>query len=249
MIYMKTIDLETHFYTMAAFEYLEKRKQCPRMSRGKNPGTYYLHFTDMITLFHDQSFVDVLCDLGDKRIALMDKAGLDVQVLSFSSPGMDEFDSGIELAASMAIELNDYLHEAIKKHPKRYLGFATISPYDVPRALKELERCVKKLGFVGWLLHSNFGHDDYLDNARYWPLLEAAEAMDIPIYLHPTTPLSNEFGKYGFSIAGPSLGFQFDAALCLMRMIYAGVFDRFPKLKVIGGVAANPRNFRIKFYQ
>ncbi len=70
---------------------------------------------------------------------------------------------------------------------------------------------------------------------KYWPLLEAAEALNIPIYLHPTTPLMKEFGKYGFALGGPPLGFQFDAALCLLRMIYAGVFDQFPKLTIILG--------------
>ena len=59
--------------------------------------------------------------------------------------------------------------------------------------------------------------------------------MNIPIYIHPTTPLSKEYGKFGFALAGPPLGFQFDVALCLMRMIYAGVFDKFPKLKIIIG--------------
>jgi len=232
---MKTIDLETHFYTKAAFEYLASRKAFPTMVRGKQEGTYYLRFTDQITLFHDQGFVDLLCDLGDKRIALMDEAGLDVQVLSFSSPGIDECTPDFATVTRMAIELNDQLHETIKKHPTRYMGFATIAPYDVPNAVKELERSINKLGFKGWLTHSNFGEDDYLDDKRYWPLLEAAEAMNIPIYLHPTTPLSTEFGKYGFSLAGPALGFQFDTSLCLMRMIYAGVFDQFPKLNVILG--------------
>ena len=123
---MKTIDLETHFYTMAAFEYMEQRKHFPNMTRGKKPGTYYLHFTDLITLFHDQGFVDILCDVGDKRIALMDKAGLDIQVLSFSSPGIDEFEPDFDTAASMAIEINDYVFETINKHPKRFMGFATI---------------------------------------------------------------------------------------------------------------------------
>jgi predicted TIM-barrel fold metal-dependent hydrolase len=232
---MITIDLETHFYTKAAFDYLESRKHFPKMSRGDKPGTYYLHFTDQVTLFHDQGFVDILCDLSDKRIALMDAAGLDIQVLSFSSPGIDECEPDYDIAAAMAIEINDLLFEAIKKHPKRYLGFATVAPYDVPKAVKELERSITKLGFSGWLTHSNFGEDNYLDDKKYWPLLEAAEALNIPIYLHPTTPLTKEFGKYGFSLAGPALGFQFDTSLCLLRMIYAGVFDRFPKLKVILG--------------
>jgi len=115
------------------------------------------------------------------------------------------------------------------------MGFAAISPYNVARSVNELERAIKKLGFVGWLAHSNFGKNNYFDDKKYWPLLEAAEALGIPIYIHPTTPLMNEFGKFGFALAGPPLGFQFDASLCLLRMIYAGVFDQFPKLTIILG--------------
>jgi len=165
----------------------------------------------------------------------MDEVGLDIQVLSFSSPGIDEFYPDIAAASSMATELNDVLFDAIKQHPSRFMGFAAISPYSVSHSVKELERCVNQLGFVGWLAHSNFGENDYLDDKKYWPLLEAAESLNIPIYLHPTTPLMKEFGKYGFSLAGPALGFQFDASLCLLRMIYAGVFDQFPNLTIILG--------------
>jgi predicted TIM-barrel fold metal-dependent hydrolase len=232
---MTTIDLETHFYTKAAFDYLEKRTQFPLLVREKEPGAFNLRFTEQITLFQTQDFMDTLCDLGSKRIKLMDEAGLDIQVLSFSSPGIDEFDPDFTSTASMAIEINDLLHDTVKRHPKRFMGFATISPYSVPQSVKELERAITKLGFVGWLAHSNFGENQYLDDKIYWPLLEAAESLQIPIYLHPTTPLMKEFGKFGFALGGPPLGFQFDVSLCLLRMIYAGVFDQFPKLNIILG--------------
>ena len=232
---MATIDFEAHFYTKAAFNYLEQRKQFPLLARENEPGSFNLRFTEQVTLFQNQDFIDTLCEFGTKRVEVMDKAGLDIQVLSFSSPGVDELDPDKHAAATMAVELNDLLFDAIKRHPKRFMGFAAISPYDVPQSVKELERCITKLGFVGWLAHSNFGDNKYLDDQIYWPLLEAAESLQIPIYLHPTTPLMKEFGKYGFASAGPALGFQFDASLCLMRMIYAGVFDQFPKLKIILG--------------
>jgi predicted TIM-barrel fold metal-dependent hydrolase len=157
---MTTIDLETHFYTKAAFDYLEKRKEFPRFVKEKEPGAFNLHFTDQATLFQNQAFIDTLCDLGYKRIELMDKAGLDIQVLSFSSPGVDELDPDNKAAASMAIEINDLLFDAIKRHPTRFMGFAAISPYDVPQSIKELERAITKLGFVGWLAHSNFGENN-----------------------------------------------------------------------------------------
>ena len=232
---MLTIDLEAHYYTQAAFDYLAKRTDYPLLVKEDAPGSYNLRFTEQISLFQNQEFIDTLCDLGNKRIQAMDKAGLDVQVLSFSSPGIDEFTPDYATAHSMSAALNDVLFETIKKYPTRFMGFAALSPYNVDLSVKELERAIQQLGFVGWLAHSNFGADQYLDNKVYWPLLEAAEALAIPLYLHPTTPLMKEFGKYGFSLAGPALGFQFDASLCLLRMIYAGVFDTFPNLKIILG--------------
>lgn len=232
---MTTIDLETHFYTKAVFDYLQQRTQFPKLTQENEPGAFNLRFTEQITLFQSQEFIDILCDIGSKRIKVMDEAGLDIQVLSFSSPGIDEFEPDYATAASMAIDLNDLLFDAIKKHPTRFMGFATISPYNPAQAVKELERAISKLGFVGWLAHSNFGENNYFDDKKYWPLFEAAETLNIPIYLHPTTPLTKEFAKYGFALAGPALGFQFDVSLCLLRMIYAGVFDQFPNLKIILG--------------
>lgn len=232
---MNTIDLEAHFYTRAVFDYLATRKEFPLFVKKKEQGAFSLRFTADISLFQATEFINILCDLGQNRIDQMNEAGLDTQVLSFSSPGIDEFAPDFRTAQSLSIELNDILFETIKKYPTRFMGFAAISPYNTQDAINELERAVNQLGFVGWLAHSNFGEGNYLDNRKYWPLLEAAENLNIPIYLHPTTPLMKEFGTYGFALGGPPLGFQFDAALCLMRMIYAGVFDHFPKLTIILG--------------
>lgn len=232
---MISIDLEAHFYTKAAFDYLQTRKDFPLLTKETDAGAYNLRFTELVTLFQTQEFIDCLCEMDSKRIAAMDKAGLDIQVLSFSSPGIDEFYPDHKAAASMMVEINNCLAEAIKKNPTRFMGFATISPYTVPQSIKELERAIGQLGFVGWLAHANFGENKYFDDKEYWPLLEAAEGLGIPIYLHPTTPLTKEYGLYGFALAGPPLGFQFETALCLLRMIYAGVFDHFPKLKIILG--------------
>jgi len=230
-----TIDFEAHFYTHAVFDYLSQRKEFPKFVKENEPNAYNLQFTDQIVLFQTTEFINILCDVGEKRIKAMDAAGLDVQVLSFSSPGIDELAPDYDRATTFATELNDLLFETVKRHPDRFMGFAAISPYDVKNSVKELERAITRLGFVGWLAHSNFGEGQYLDDRKYWPLLEAAEALNIPIYLHPTTPLMKEFGKFGFALGGPPLGFQSDVALCMLRMIYAGVFDEFPKLTIILG--------------
>lgn len=233
---MISVDFEAHFYTQAAFDYLSKRSQAPRFTPiDGHDGSYNLWFTDQISLFQNDAFIKTLCDLDTQRIAAMDKADLTYQILSFSSPGADEFYPDTTAASEFATAANAVIHDAMQRHPNRFLGFATLSPYDVPAAVKELEHCVQTLKFSGWLAHANFGEDLYLDNKTYWPLLEAAESLGVPIFIHPTVPLNAAYGKYGFALGGPPLGFQFETALCALRMIYAGVFDQFPNLKIVLG--------------
>lgn len=232
---MVSIDFEAHFYTKALFEYLAVRQNYPKFTKEPEPASYCLQFTEGISLYQNQAFIDTLCEVGEQRLQAMDLAGLDVQILSFSSPGIDEFYPDTAMSATFATELNDLLFAVTQKYPKRFKGFAAISPYAASQSVKELERSIQQLGFVGWLAHSNFGEGQYFDDVAYWPLLEAAEALNIPIYIHPTTPLTKDFSRYGFALGGPPLGFQVDVSLCVLRMIYAGVFDAFPKLTVILG--------------
>lgn len=98
-------------------------------------------------------------------------------------------------------------------------------------------RAVKELGLKGIKLNSHIGAT-YLDDKRYWPILKKAEELDVPLYLHPTTPhpsMLKPYTDYGYALTGPSLGFGAETAVHAMRMIYSGVFDEFPKLKVIIG--------------
>lgn len=230
----KLIDLEAHFFTEATVNYLKSRTLFPRLVPVDSAGSFNLEFNQTSTLPHPKNLMAQLLDIGDGRIAEMDRNHVDVQVLSLTVP------SGIECAdyadaAVLAKDSNDELYEAILRHPDRLRGFAAISPHNVDVAVKELERAITKLNFVGWLTHSNFGGSDYLDNKQYWPLLEAAESLNVPIYLHPTVSNVAAVNDYGFATSGPAFGFQFDTALCLMRMIMAGVFDQFPKLKIMLG--------------
>ncbi|MFA5960484.1 MAG: amidohydrolase family protein [Tatlockia sp.] len=232
---MKKVDLEAHFYTRSVFEYLAQRIHYPKAIRVTSSELFNVYFSETVSLFHNEAFIDTLCDIASQRIAAMDAAGLDQQVLSFSTPSIDELHPDNQKAIELAIEMNDLIYTATQNYPNRFKGFATIAIGDIPAATCELERCIQDLKFVGWLTHSNFGKQNYLDAKKYWPLFEIAEAMNIPIYIHPTIPLMTEFTEYGFSLAGPPMGFQFDTALCLLRMIYNGVFNQFPKLKIILG--------------
>jgi 2,3-dihydroxybenzoate decarboxylase len=174
-------------------------------------------------------------DLGAQRLAHMDAAGVDVQVLSFGSPGPQAF--GAEVAIPMARDANDRLFQAAQAHPARFAGFAALPTASPEAAAEELERCVKKLGFVGAMIH---GHQQgsFLDEKKYWTIFERAEALDVPIYLHPTLPHPDAVKAYfqGYEeLARAGWGFAVDTSCHFLRILFAGVFDAYPKLKIILG--------------
>jgi predicted TIM-barrel fold metal-dependent hydrolase len=181
-----------------------------------------------------------LNELGDKRIAEMDAAGIDVQVLSLNSPGVEQADVAEQI--SSARESNDFLAEAIKKHPTRFAGFASLPIAAPDQAADELERRVRQQGFKGTLINGH-SRGRYLDDKFFWPILERADALKVPIYLHPTIPpkavVEASFGGFSPAVsamfAGPGWGWHIETAVHLMRMILGGVFDKYPKLQIVVG--------------
>ncbi|MCT7374121.1 amidohydrolase family protein [Chelativorans salis] len=172
-------------------------------------------------------------DLGEERIRDMDDSGIDIQVVSLTSPGVQIFDPAT--ATSLAERFNDELAEGIARHPDRFVGLAAFSPLDPANAAKELERSVKKLGLRGGILNSHT-LGTYLDDERYWEIFEAAEALDVPIYLHPQTPPANmiePFLERGLDAA--VYGFACETGLHALRLLVAGLFDRFPRLQIALG--------------
>jgi predicted TIM-barrel fold metal-dependent hydrolase len=121
-------------------------------------------------------------DLGDKRIAAMDAAGIDVQILSHTVPGPEELEP--KLAIDLASQANDAASAAVSKYPDRFRAFATLPMRDPKAAAQELERSVRKLGFVGALINGHV-NGRYLDDKFFWPVFECAESLNVPIYLHP----------------------------------------------------------------
>jgi len=176
-----------------------------------------------------------LSDLGEKRIAAMDAAGIDVQVVSLTMPGCEYFDG--ETATAMAADANDRLSEAVREYPDRLAGFASI-PTAVPAAAaKELERAVTRLGFKGAMVNGHV-RGEYLDDGKYWAIFECAQALNVPIYLHPTIPHPDVFRTYfkGFEeLATPAWGFAMETCTHFLRLIFAGLFDACPNLKMILG--------------
>jgi 2,3-dihydroxybenzoate decarboxylase len=174
-----------------------------------------------------------ILDLGDGRIADMDASGIDVQLLLHTAPGVQVFDAAT--ANSLASASNDMVADAIRKHPDRYAGLAMIAPQDPAAAAKELERGVKKLGLKGAVINSHT-RGEFLNDKKFWGLFEAAEALDVPVYVHPSGPpteMAKPFIERGLD--GAIYGFAVECGLHLLTIITRGVFDRFPKLQVVFG--------------
>ncbi|MER7797505.1 amidohydrolase family protein [Microbacterium sp. NPDC096154] len=174
-----------------------------------------------------------LVDSGERRIAHMDAAGVDHAILALTSPGTQAF--GADVGTRIARNANDELAEAIKKHPTRFSGLAAVSFEDVPAAVAELERAVNELGLKGLIVNSHI-RGRYLSEQEFWPILEAVEALDVPLYLHPNTPNDSMIGTlYEAGLDGSVFGFQVETSMHALKMITSGVFDRFPKLRMVLG--------------
>jgi uncharacterized protein len=181
-----------------------------------------------------------LQDVGDGRLAEMDAAGIDMQVLSLNAPGVEQAD--VEEQVAIAHESNDFLADAVKKNPKRFAAFACLPVAAPEQAADELDRRVKQQGFRGTLIN---GHTRgrYLDDKFFWPILARAEALNVPIYLHPTVPAKPVVDVLygGFSptvsavFAAAGWGWHIETGVHLIRMILGGVFDQYPKLQVVVG--------------
>ena len=232
------IDSEAHYLDLPFLEVLRSRSVPPREEHhGEGVRMYVEPTAPEIFQGRSTRLEDALADVEEIRLAAMDAAGIDVQVLSLNVPGCEQFEP-VE-GAAIARERNDVLAEVVARHPDRFVGLAALCPDpDRPEvAADELERCVRQLGFRGWKVNSHV-RETFLDDPRYLPLLERAAALDVPIYLHPTLPhgsMITPYTGYGYMLPGPALGFGAESALHSMRLIYSGVFDRLPNLQVVLG--------------
>jgi len=221
---MRTILLEEHF-TSPGF-LTGPGKQFITRLRGRGPRA--------------AEVADQLQDVGAGRIALMDAAGVDMQVLSLNAPGVEQADAAEQL--SSAVESNDFVAEAVKNNTKRFAAFAALPVAMPDKAAEELDRRVRQQGFKGTLIN---GHTRgrYLDDRFFSPILERAEALGVPIYIHPTMPpkavVEASYGGFSepvtemFAMAG--WGWHIETSVHVLRMILGGVFDRYPKLQVVIG--------------
>ena len=182
---------------------------------------------------------DRLHDFTGIRIKEMDAAGIDVQVISHGAPSTQKLPA--ENAAALTRRVNDRLAAAIVGHEDRFAAFAAL-PTAVPEAAAdELARTAKELGFKGAMLHGLAG-GVFLDDKRFWPIYARAEALDVPIYLHPSLPSAevrriyyDDYVKDFPMVARPAWGYTVETATTAIRLVLSGVFERHPKLKIVLG--------------
>jgi 2,3-dihydroxybenzoate decarboxylase len=210
---MRKIALEEHFTTPELAKYVARPTQS------------------------DSIFADIekrLADFDQLRLETMDKAGIDVAVLSVTTPGVQS-EPDAKLAVGLARSANDLLAREVQKRPRRYAGFAHVAMQDVGAAADELQRAIKDLGFKGALINGQTG-GHYLDEDRYLPFWERVQELDVPVYLHPGGLVDHPamFANRP-ELNGPTWAWTVETATHALRLVFGGTFKRFPKVKVILG--------------
>jgi predicted TIM-barrel fold metal-dependent hydrolase len=217
---MKTITLEEHFVTK---DFLKATD-----AYGSDAGAGM------------EAMREKLLDLGEGRVAAMDEGGVSLQVLSLAAIGVDLLAADEQAAVLRGV--HDELAAAVKARPDRFAGFATPGMKDPAAAVKELERCVSELGFKGLLLNGTTD-GKFMDAPEFFPVLEAAQALGVPLYLHPAPPpkvvkeayYSGLPGEAGMLLSIAGWGWHAEMGLHLLRLIVSGVLDKLPSLQVIVG--------------
>ncbi|KAA8568584.1 hypothetical protein MFRU_012g01300 [Monilinia fructicola] len=175
-----------------------------------------------------------LKSLDDERIQDMDDGNISLQILSHGPMN--------HASTELCQQINDELAAAISQNPSRLRGFATLPMGSPSAAAQELERCIEKLGFVGALIDNHLDGKFY-DDEKFWNVFEKASALDVPIYIHPNFTSEKDMHKYkgnyaddiAVGLANWGLGWHFDTGLHFLRLYAAGLFDRFPTLKIVLG--------------
>jgi predicted TIM-barrel fold metal-dependent hydrolase len=171
----------------------------------------------------------------------MDTADIDMQVLSLTSPGVEQLEA--PEAVKLARESNDILADAVRSHPTRFAGFSTLPTPAPEKAAEELERTIHHYGFKGAAINGHI-RGRYLDDKFFWPILERAEALHVPIYLHPTRPprsvveayyIGNFSPEVSASLASSAWGWHIETAIHVLRLILGGAFDKYPNLQIVIG--------------
>jgi 2,3-dihydroxybenzoate decarboxylase len=176
---------------------------------------------------------ELLCDIGDGRIAAMERDGIDMQLLMLSAPGLQVFDR--DTAIGLAREVNDQVSEACRRHPNRFAALAAMAPQAPERAARELERAVTQLGLKGAIINSHTG-GRYLDDPEFVPIFEALQDLRVPLYLHPRDPVPG-IAQYMSNavVDGAAWAYAVEVGTHALRLIGSGIFDRYPDVQIVIG--------------
>jgi len=228
----KRYDLEHHFMLPEYRDWLATRTEAPCFDMEQkllSLGYISLRASSSVTSTRPHGLE--LCDFDEKRLEAMDKAGVDAAFLS-ATVGLEE----VELPEIVAWcrKANDAVADYARRFPGRIYGTAVLPMMYPDEAVKELERCVKELGFRMWLTGSHYGKWRLYDS-RYEALLSKVEELRCPFYLHPAMSNDPDLNAGGLLISSSGLGFGLDTMKTATRFIIDGGFDRHPNLRMILG--------------
>lgn len=220
------IDVHAHIYPRNYLKELEKRTEYPVIEIDSATGRGFIKFSDTIRNPFSNSFHDL-----DYRVREMDHFQVTTQLLSAINPWTDLFPSA-SLAVRFSRLINDEIASIVSKYKNsnRFIGLATLPLLSPGDAAFELERSIDELGLVGAILGTNVS-GTYLSDERFLPVFEVAQKKRCLLFLHPTVPLGADRLRENGLVR--SLGYVFDSTLCLVKMAYSGLFDRFPNLKIL----------------
>ena len=196
--------------------------------------TYWRTTVGNVDPKHAANLLARLTDFGEVRLKSMDEAGIARSVLSIAGPSV-QIERDVATATRVAREANDFLAGEIQKRPNRYSGFAHLGMQDPRGAADELERCMRELKFCGAMINGHT-HGQYLDHPSLYPFWERAEALGAPIYIHPTDPITPSPALEGVAgLRRATWEWGFETGSHALRLVFSGLFDRFPRAKVMLG--------------
>jgi predicted TIM-barrel fold metal-dependent hydrolase len=208
-------------------EQLEALRELMKASREYDPDTF------LAGMQTSGEISRRLLDVEEERLRIMDQSGVAMAVLAMTSTGVQQFEAN--KAAKIAEIGNDRLAEIIRRHPARYAGLATIPVQEPRRAVQEMERAIRTLKLSGVMINSHT-QGEYLDEQKYWPILEAAAGLDTTIYIHPRAPspaMAAPYRKYQLEHA--IWGYAAEVGLHAVKLLMSGVLDRYPNLRIVIG--------------
>ena len=223
-----SIDVHNHFYPQAYLEYLTKKSGYARIERDSKGRLLIYYEGDYNIVVEPHINIE-------ERLKIMDHCGVQMQVLTLTTPSVERETppKGVKLASLT----NDGFSQIIDKYPKRFQAFAALPLQSPTSAADELERAVTELGLRGGTLMTNVNGKP-LDLIEFLPIYEKAVKLDVPLFIHPTSPMNTK-AMESYRLV-PLLGFGIDTSISVLRLVFAGVLKRLPRLKLIashlGGV-------------